>query len=148
MTPPTPATLAALHAASFIVPPPWSEAAFAGLLADPVAFLLAEPAGFALGRVALDEAELLTLAVAAEARRQGRGRALLTAFEAEAQARGAITAFLEVAADNAAAIALYRSAGFAEAGRRRGYYRIAGAAPVDALVMAKSLGAQENAGPA
>ena len=31
--------------------------------------------------------------------------------------------FLEVAEDNAAARALYRSAGFARAGQRRGYYR-------------------------
>ncbi|MFN3938429.1 MAG: ribosomal-protein-alanine acetyltransferase, partial [Gemmobacter sp.] len=58
------------HARCFTSPPPWSEAAFAAALADPNGFLCGEGAGFALGRVTLDEAELLTLAVAPEARRR------------------------------------------------------------------------------
>ena len=88
---------------------------------------------------------MLTIAVAPEARRNGEGRALLDGFLRTARARGAGTAFLEVAADNAAALALYRRSGFAEAGRRRGYYHSPGNPPVDALVMVKSLAAHGDA---
>ncbi len=138
-TPAAPSELAALHRACFILPPPWSEAAFAGLLAAPGAMLLAAPGGFLLGRVVADEAEILTLAVAPAARRRGIGAALVARFLAAAAARGAGRAFLEVAADNAAAQALYAGAGFAPAGRRPGYYRGAGGAAVDALVLARGL---------
>ena len=47
--------------------------------------------------------------------------------------------------DNAAALALYSRSGFAEAGRRRGYYHSPGNPPVDALVMVKSLAAHGDA---
>ena len=138
----TPAAMAALHARCFTVPRPWAAAEFAALLAEATVFAVQSPAGFALGRVAADEVELLTIAVAPEARRLGQGRDLMAAFTATAAARGARSAFLEVAADNAAAIALYHAAGFAVAGRRRGYDRLADGSAVDALVMAKSLDAQ------
>ena len=142
----TPAAMAALHARCFTTPRPWTAAEFAALLAEPPVFATLAETGFALGRVVADEAELLTIAVAPEARRQGEGRALLDGFLRTARARGAETAFLEVAADNAAALALYRWSGFAEAGRRRGYYHSPGNPPVDALVMVKSLAAQGDAG--
>jgi ribosomal-protein-alanine N-acetyltransferase len=131
----TPAELARLHAASFTVPRPWDESEFRALIASPGVFLLTRDTGFLLGRSAAGEAEILTLAVDPAARRQGTGRALVADFLAEARARGAERAFLEVAADNAAAAALYRQAGFAEAGRRRGYFAAPGRAAVDATVM-------------
>jgi ribosomal-protein-alanine N-acetyltransferase len=135
-----PEALAALHARCFdAAPPPWSAAAFAGALASPGAFLLGDPEGFALGRIAGPEAELLTLAVAPERRRAGRGRALLAAYEAEAAARGATDSFLEVDETNAPARALYAAAGYAEAGRRRGYYAEGRSRPADALVLRKAL---------
>jgi ribosomal-protein-alanine N-acetyltransferase len=46
---------------------------------------------------------------------------------------------LEVAADNAAALALYQRLGFAEVGRRKGYYVRKGRPPVDALLLALEL---------
>ena len=141
----TPAAMAALHARCFTTPRPWTAAEFAALLAEPPVFATLAETGFALGRVVADEAELLTIAVAPEARRQGEGRALLDGFLRTARARGAETAFLEVAADNAAALALYSRSGFAEAGRRRGYYHSPGNPPVDALVMVKSLAAHGDA---
>ena len=141
----TPAAMAALHARCFTTPRPWTAAEFADLLAEPPVFAVTVPLGFALGRVVADKAELLTIAVAPEARRQGEGRALLDGFLRTARARGAETAFLEAAADNAAALALYRWSGFAEAGRRRGYYHSPGNPPVDALVMVKSLAAHGDA---
>lgn len=138
----TPEALAALHAACFTVPRPWTVAEFAELLARADTFLLQEPAGFLLGRALAGEAELLTLAVASEARRQGTGARLVAQFLAEAAARGADSAFLEVAEDNMAARALYARAGFAPAGRRRGYYRHKDGTTTDALVMTSALGAQ------
>ncbi|MDR5654456.1 ribosomal protein S18-alanine N-acetyltransferase [Ruixingdingia sedimenti] len=135
----TPGDLAAIHGAAFTTPPPWSAEAFAGLLASPGSFVIAEPQGFALGRVVLDEAELLTIAVTPEARRQGIGARLLAGFTAGAAARGAARAFLEVAASNTAAIALYSGAGWRVTGRRRGYYHGPDGAE-DAVLMARDIG--------
>lgn len=127
--------LAALHARSFTTPRPWTAAEFAELLASPLCFLLTEAQGFLLGRVIADEAELLTVAVAPEARRQGEGARLLAAFAQAAKARGATMAFLEVAENNAAARALYARAGWAQAGRRKGYYHSPEGDALDAVVM-------------
>jgi ribosomal-protein-alanine N-acetyltransferase len=136
----TPEGLAALHALAFTdAPRPWTAAEFAALMAEPSTVLAARGEGFALGRVTGPEAELLTLAVHPAARRRGIGRALVSAFEAAAAARGAVEACLEVAATNAAARSLYQGLGYSPAGRRAGYYRRAGAPPIDALVLRKGL---------
>jgi ribosomal-protein-alanine N-acetyltransferase len=136
----TPEALAALHRRAFTTPPPWDAATFGGFLGDPLAFLLVEAdAGFVLGRAVAGEAELLTLAVAPEARRRGLGRKLVARFLYQARLRGAATAFLEVAEDNGPAQALYRRAGFAESGRRRGYYRRPDGSRLDALVLRRDL---------
>ena len=136
----TPDALATLHSRCFTTPPPWSEADFAGFLADPLAFLLIEgDAGFLLGRAVAGEAELLTLAVAPEARRRGLARRLVARFLYQARLRNAERAFLEVAADNAPALALYGAAGFLPAGRRRGYYLASDGHRTDALVLARDL---------
>lgn len=131
--------MAAIHAAAMTTSKPWSEAAFTETLADASVFPVTGDDGFALGRVVLDEAELLTIAVAPEAQGKGHGRALLSEFEAVAAARGAATAFLEVAADNPPALALYRGAGWADAGRRKGYYRRPEGPDADALILRKAL---------
>ena len=57
----TPEAMAALHARTMTTPRPWSREEFAALLGSPGVFAVGEPTGFALGRVVLDEAELLTL---------------------------------------------------------------------------------------
>ena len=132
--------MARLHAAAFTQPRPWSEAEIAALIAGPGGFAVSDPAGFAIGRAIAGEAELLTIAVDPALRRRGSGRALLARFEEAARARGAQDAFLEVAADNTAARALYLAAGYGETGRRRGYYRDAAGQPVDALILARALG--------
>lgn len=136
----TPEELARIHAESFTTPRPWSAEEIGSLADSRGAFLLTEPGGgFVLGRVIAGEAELLTIAVSPQARRRGLGGLLLSRFEAEALARSAVTAFLEVAEDNAPALALYHRAGFAEAGLRRGYYRRPDGTPVDAVVLTKPL---------
>lgn len=132
-------TLAAIHAASFTHPRPWTAAELRELAGAPGAVLQVLEGGFVLGRVTLDEAELLTIAVDPAARRQGFGRRLMAAFYDGSAALGAVTAFLEVADDNPAARALYEAEGWQSAGRRKGYYRRADGGAVDALVMTRSL---------
>ncbi len=92
--------------------------------------------GMVMARVAADEAEILTLAVLPEQRRQGLGRALLTEAAAVAAGHGAVAMFLEVALRNVAARGLYEAMGFALVGQRRRYY----ADGDDALVLRKELG--------
>ena len=121
---------------------PWSAAAMAALLDSPGAFAeIAEDAagGFALARAIAGEAEILTIAVRPEARRQGLGRALMRAVAIRALAAGAERMTLETAADNAAALALYEGMGFARVGRRRAYYRRVGAPAMDAVILAAAL---------
>jgi ribosomal-protein-alanine N-acetyltransferase len=135
------ADLAATHARSFDAP--WSAADIEALIASPGGFALAvrdggRPGGFVLCRAIAGEAEVLTLAVDPDFRRRGLARSLLEAAMIGAKAAGAEAMFLEVAADNAAAIGLYEQAGFARVGTRPGYYhRPAG--QVDALVMRRDL---------
>jgi ribosomal-protein-alanine N-acetyltransferase len=136
VTPDDAPALAALHAAAFPPDQRWGADALRLMLEMPGAFGLHRPGiGFVLARVAADEAEILTLAVAPDARRQGHGGALLANAMAGAAARGAQAMFLEVSARNAAARALYAAAGFAEVGRRRAYY----ADGSDALVLRRDL---------
>jgi [ribosomal protein S18]-alanine N-acetyltransferase len=136
---PDPEGLAALHARAFVTPPPWTAAAFAATLADPAVFTLLAPGALLVGRAAAGEAELLTLATDPALRRQGLARALLARFDAEARARGAETAFLEVAEDNAPARALYAACGWDAAGRRPGYYARPGGDRVAALILRRAL---------
>ncbi len=132
----TPDELAALHGVCFTAHPrPWTALEFANLLNNPLNFLLTRPQAFLLGRTVAEEAELLTLAVAPQARRQGLAFALLSEFAATAQARGATEGFLEVASDNAAAMALYSGTGWDIVGCRKGYY----APGTDAVVMRRVL---------
>lgn len=135
--------MAAIHAASFTTPRPWTRAEIDTLLSGGAfAICHAAPAGtsqmagFVMGRVTCDEAELLTIATAPFARQQGLGRRLLADFTRHAHTLGARTAFLEVAADNTPALGLYRGAGWIQAGLRRNYY----ASGLDALVMRRGLG--------
>jgi ribosomal-protein-alanine N-acetyltransferase len=114
------ALLAALHKTSF--PAPWDQAAICELLAGLNAFAFFTMAGFVLARAAAGEAEILTLAVAPPARGQGLGRALLQSAAGHAASLGAASIFLEVGADNPAALALYASLGFGRVGQRKAYY--------------------------
>lgn len=139
LSPALAARLAALHAEGFAASDrPWSADEIAALTASPGVLLAADaprPQAFALLRLAADEAELLTLAVARAQRRRGLASALLRELEESARRAGAAALLLEVADDNAAARALYAGRGYVAAGRRRGYYR----AGVDALTLRLAL---------
>jgi len=125
--------LARIHAASF--DEAWSEAALRGLLKTPGTLAFAAPDGFIIMRLASDEAEILSLAVAPGRRRRGWGAALVSKAATLAHRSGARTMFLEVATSNEPARALYRRLGFAEAGRRRAYY----GGKEDALILSANL---------
>lgn len=138
--------LAKAHASAFDAP--WPPEAFATLMGTPGVFALAAvdeaPVGLILMRAVAGEAEVLTLAVEPSHRRRGAARALLRAGLAQAEAMGAEEAFLEVAADNLGALALYSDEGFAQAGQRAGYYRRADGQAVDALVLRRTLKRASN----
>ncbi len=133
--------MAAVHAEAFDVP--WPPEAFIGLLAGPGVFAVAATNGalaaLILMRAVAGEAEVLTLAVGPSHRRRGVARALLASGLAIAAELGAESAFLEVAADNPAAIALYRGEGFEAVGSRAGYYQRAAGPAADALVLRRAL---------
>lgn len=130
--------LAEIHAASFTTPRPWSPAEFQALRASPLTVLVIGTDGFALGRVVADEAELLTIAVRPASRRLGKGRHLLQEFLLATRERGAERVFLEVAADNHPAIALYQDCAFAQTGRRKNYY-VGPSGKTDALTFQRRL---------
>jgi ribosomal-protein-alanine N-acetyltransferase len=135
----TPEKLAAIHERAMDVPRPWSAVGFEAILKHPGRILTVHGAGFALGRVILDEAELLTLAVDPKQQRKGIGRICLDNFHAEAREQGATKAFLEVAATNEPARALYLGAGYQKTGVRKAYYRASDDSRIDAILMTKSL---------
>jgi ribosomal-protein-alanine N-acetyltransferase len=118
----------------------WTRQDIAELVASPGVsgvFLLGDgrEVGFALWRVAADEAELLTIAVDAGHRRRGAGRMLLEVVIERARAVGAAMLFLEVGADNPAACSLYEQKDFRIVGKRTGYYGRGDRPAADALVM-------------
>lgn len=130
------AAMAEIHATAFAPGARWSVASFATELALPGVFgLIDRTGGLLLGRIVAEDAEILTLAVAPEFRRRGRGRALLAAALAHARREGARRVTLEVSVGNEAARALYRDAGFREVGKRAAYYPDGS----DALVLATEL---------
>jgi ribosomal-protein-alanine N-acetyltransferase len=134
--------LSRLHARAFEAS--WSAADIAAMIGGRGAFgLIAEdaaagPLAFILCRMIAGEAEVLTLAVEPAQRRQGVALALLEAALGLA-AVSAEAMFLEVAADNEGALALYRKAGFVAVGKRRGYYARAAGSSADAIVMRRPL---------
>lgn len=136
--------LEALHGACF--PVGWGAVEMARLLAMPGAFgLIATrrqaddtemPVGFLLGRAAADEAEIISIGVLPEMRAHGIGGALMDEFIRQMAARGVTAIFLEVAADNAPALSLYRHQGFTMEGLRKAYYA---ATSADAYIMRRIL---------
>ena len=100
----------------------------AALIADPavtvlVARLPGRLAGFAVMRFGDERAHLILLAVDVPSRRRGIARQMLDWLVASATAAGMASIHVELRAGNAAAQALYESAGFAETFRIPGYYQ-------------------------
>ena len=129
-------TVAAIEAATF--PPPWSEDAFRKEITDnPVArYLVAEKdgavIGFAGAWIILDESHITNIAILAEHRGNGYGRALTAALMQYLSNLGAAYATLEVRKSNVTAQNLYKSLGYVSVGVRKRYYEDNGE---DALLM-------------
>jgi [ribosomal protein S18]-alanine N-acetyltransferase len=130
-------TLAAIHRACFAEG--WSATAFGELLDTPGTFALKSEHGFILARVAAGEAEILSLGVMPSARRSGQAQTLVMEAAAKAHVQGATAMFLEVGFRNEAARRLYTKLGFREVGLRKGYYRLPGQTPEDALTLRAEL---------
>lgn len=103
-------------------------------------------AGFAIVELHLEKGlrvgHVITIDVAESQRRRGVGRLLMEELLGRYREAGAVFLRLEVAVDNAGAIAFYEGLGFAETGRIPGYYL----GRLDALVM--ELAVQSNMPPA
>jgi ribosomal-protein-alanine N-acetyltransferase len=118
----------------------WSRSQCSGILGDAHSWVTIsrendEPAGFALSRMIVDEAELLLIAVRPTFRGKGIGRELLQRVCGTAADRGAKRLHLEVREGNAAAN-LYRAMGFEKIGRRRNYYSGGNGERFDAITLA------------
>lgn len=121
---------------------PWTRGNFTDALANGYLCRVEEADGeihgYAVMMPLLDEAELLSIGVAAAHQRKGLGHAMLLEMIGVARERNIHRVFLEVRASNFAALALYHSTGFADIGLRRGYYRNAWGNE-DAITMACNL---------
>lgn len=95
--------------------------------------------GYYLLMMAVDEAHLLNISVRRDLHGHGFGRFLLDRVAAHARDAGMTSVLLEVRPSNVRAYDVYRRYGFAEIGRRRGYYPAAGNTREDAIVMRSAL---------
>lgn len=136
--------IAGLHARLF--DRAWDAASVMATLEHPgstaLVALVGQPkqfAGFILGQIAADEAEILSVGVAPELQRRGLGRRLVEGLVRAVKRAESRRLFLEVAADNEAAYALYRGLGFKQIGSRKGYYDRPGGKKADALNLALAL---------
>lgn len=95
--------------------------------------------GFIVSRIAADQAEILSIAVAASYRGRGLSRDLLRTHLGHLAGHGLKTVFLEVEENNRPARSLYNRAGFRVVGRRERYYKDAGGEQLNAVVMQRDL---------
>lgn len=133
------AAIAVLHGESFRRG--WQEDEVSRLLSDRAVMahctiIRRNPVGFIMSRMAADEAEILSVAIASSHRGRGLSRPLLDFHLRSLAGRAVRAVFLEVDEHNAPACRLYGRAGFHEVGRRQGYYE----GGASALVLRRDLG--------
>jgi [ribosomal protein S18]-alanine N-acetyltransferase len=136
------AQLAALHAAAF--QRGWSAEEFERLLIDPnvVADRVmagSDVVGFVLSRLAVDQAEILSIAVAVSHRGRGLARKMLDVHMRRLAVYGVAALFLEVDERNLPARRLYAGFAFRQVGQRPSYYHDAGSEAGTALVLRRDL---------
>jgi ribosomal-protein-alanine N-acetyltransferase len=107
-----------------------------------IALIAADPQsgsilGFAVANLLPPQAELETIAVAAESQRLGLGARIFQALAADLKAAGVNELVLEARASNRPALAFYRALGFVETGLRTAYY----ADPIEDAVLMHLLSA-------
>ena len=108
--------IAVLHGRLF--DPPWDVESISRLTEHPAAAAFVAQvqypktlAGFIIGQIAADEAEILSIGVAPEWQRRGIARHMVEGLVRAARRAEVKRLFLEVAADNAKAIRLYKGLG-------------------------------------
>jgi ribosomal-protein-alanine N-acetyltransferase len=134
--------LAQLHGASFHRG--WGEGEFESMLRERNTLVHRlrmgrRTIGFAVSRMAADEAEILSIAIDDDYRGRGLSRDLLLTHLGHLAGRGVRTIFLEVEENNKPARRLYERAGFAVVGRRERYYQQSGGEQLNALLMRRDL---------
>jgi ribosomal-protein-alanine N-acetyltransferase len=134
--------LAQIHGASFHRG--WGESEFDSMLTERNTLVHRlrmgrKVVGFSVSRMAADEAEILSIAVAESHRGRGLSHNLLLTHLGHLAGRGVRTVFLEVEENNQPARRLYERAGFTVVGRRERYYRQGGGEPLNALLMRRDL---------
>lgn len=134
-----PEAFARTHAQTFPAGKAWAPADFQTYFDRDTTIIGGTAESYVLGTAIHDEAEILTVATAPDHQRQGKARAALDEFLNHAIVRKISKIFLEVASNNAAAIALYVQAGFAQTGLRQNYYRKPDGSREDAIVMQLNL---------
>lgn len=124
--------LARLHKSCF-PQRPWTADDFADLKKSGCD-IIASQNGFIVYRAVADEAEIITIGVAPDARRSGIAAAMLGIVEHELKKSGVKKIFLEVAENNKPARALYTANGYMQIGTRPRYYD-----GIDAILMEKNI---------
>jgi ribosomal-protein-alanine N-acetyltransferase len=122
-----------------VYPFPWTRGNFEDALrAGNLAWALLDPRrrmlAYAVMMLAVDEAHLLNLSVAAPHQRKGYGWKMLEWMAQRSRDFGARSLLLEVRPSNGPALSLYRRYGFERIGLRPGYYP-ASLGREDAVVM-------------
>ena len=135
----TPAEMAELHRAEPTGQRAWSETEFSAMLSASNAVSVTCDAGFAVGQVIVDEAEIFLIMTKPEHRKQGVGHRILATFEQQAFQNAVRRIILEVADTNAAARALYSANGYQQIAVRKNYYTFPNGSHADAIVMEKHL---------
>lgn len=112
---------------------PWSADDFRDLKQSGCEIIMSEN-GFIVYRIAVDEAEIITIGVNPEMRRNGIASAMIGIIEKTMKSQSVKKIFLEVASNNIPAQKLYENLGFKVVGLRPKYYD-----GVDAILMSKDI---------
>lgn len=147
LTPDQSEDMAALHALGFPGDGAWPKAYFSDLLSGGTgiaygAFDLQQLVCMAVFQHMPPEAELLTLCSHPRHLRQGHARRLLDHALEDLHQMTSDAVHLEVAAENDAAIRLYKMLGFEQTGCRKAYYRRTEGPDGDALQFTRNIARQ------
>ena len=112
---------------------PWSPDDFRDLKQSGCEIIMSQN-GFIVYRIVLDEAEIITIGVNPEMRRQGIASAMIGIIDKNIKNQGVKKIFLEVAANNIHGKKLYENHGFNRVGLRPKYYD-----GIDAILMSKDI---------
>ena len=112
---------------------PWSANDFRDLQKSGCEIIMSDN-GFIVYRIVADEAEIITIGVNPEMRRNGIASAMLGIIEKNIKNQGVKKIFLEVALINEPAKKLYENNGYKSVGLRPKYYD-----GIDAIIMQKDL---------